>query len=180
MTFGLVCGITLLASMVAPAAAIDTVIQPLMGGVRTASVANLTLSTASYAHTDQANNGAMTLSVDDSSATGLGWNVTIQSSAFAYSGAYNGNTIPAANFAITLANAPAFTAGQAIDPTNGPKVPSSNATGTLDVARKVLQANAGYGQGSYSQLLTVSLTIPGQSREGNYTGTLTVSVSSGP
>lgn len=71
-----------------------------------------------------------------------GWNVTIQSSAFAYSGSNSGTAIPASNFEIASAAAPTMTAGEAVDATNGPKVPATSPVGTLETARKVLQASA--------------------------------------
>lgn len=175
-------GIALLAAAIgaAPAFAADTVIQVINAGARTASVANLTLPALSYSNSAQSNSGTMVLSVDDSSGTGAGWNVTIQSSAFVYSGANNGTNIPAANFSLTAAAAPVMTAGQAVDATNGPKVPASSPVGTLDSARKVIQANADYGLGAYTQNLSVSLSVPAQSRAGTYTGTLTTTISASP
>jgi WxL domain surface cell wall-binding len=163
-----------------PVFAADTITQVLTGGTRTASVANLTLGALTYAHANQTNTGNMTLTADDSTASGAGWNVTILSSSFAYTGANGGSAIPAVNFSITTANAPAMTAGQAVDVTNGPMVPASASTGTLDSAHKVIQANAGYGLGSYTQDLAVSLVVPGQSRAGTYTGSLTTTISSAP
>jgi hypothetical protein len=122
----------------------------------------------------------MTLTAEDTSGSGAGWNVTVQSSGFTYSGVNGGSPIPAANFSITTAAPPVLVSGQAIDPTGGPKVPPTNATGTLEVARKTLQAEAGFGQGTYTQALGVSLTIPAQSRAGTYTATLTVTIAAGP
>src|SRR5688572_14704653 len=84
-----------------PAFAADSVSQTLTGGSRTASVADLTLAAVTYSHSAQAQTGTMTLTADDSTATGAGWNVTIQSSAFVYSGSNSGTNIPAANFSIT-------------------------------------------------------------------------------
>lgn len=162
------------------ALAVNTVTQVVNGGSRTASIADLTLTAKSYSHSNQSSTGTMVLTSDDSTGTGAGWNVTVQSSAFAYTGANGGTAIPAANFSITTANAPTATAGQAVDATNGPKVPAAGATGALDVARKVIQANVGFGLGTYSQNLDVSLTIPGQSRAGTYTGTMTVTITAAP
>jgi hypothetical protein len=59
-------------------------------------------------------------------------------------------------------------------------VPAAGATGTLDVARKTIQADAAYGGGTYSQELGVSLVVPADSRAGTYTASLTVTVSAGP
>jgi hypothetical protein len=73
-----------------------------------------------------------------------------------------------------------MTAGQAVDATNGPKVPATSPLATLETARKVIQAEANYGQGTYTQALGVRLVIPGMSRAGTYTGTLTTSITAAP
>lgn len=147
--------------------------------VLTASVADLNLPSVTSSHVAQTTTGTMTLTVTDSAA-GAGWNVTILSSALAYSGANAGTSIPAANLSITEARSPALVSGQAIDPSGGPKVPLSGTTGTLDVARKTIQADVGYGGGTYTQDLGVSLVVPADSRAGTYTATLTVTASAGP
>ncbi|GAB4335081.1 MAG: hypothetical protein Kow0010_22400 [Dehalococcoidia bacterium] len=146
--------------------------------LRTASIADFTLPAVSYSHNDQTSTGELTLTVSDDGVDG--WNVTVQASSFVYSGPNGGTDIPAANFSITAANEPTVVSGQAVDPTGGPQVPASGATGALDVPRKVLHADAGYGQGTYEQRLDVSLTIPGMARAGTYTSTLTVTISAGP
>jgi hypothetical protein len=180
LAIGFVTATTIAATLVVPVLAADTVVQVVNGGARTASVANLTLTPLSYSNSAQSNTGTMTLNVDDASGTGAGWNVTIQTSSFVYSGANNGANIPAANLSLTSAAAPAMTAGQAVDATNGPKVPASSPIGTLDSARKVIQANADYGLGTYTQALGVSLSVPAQSRAGTYTGTLTTTIAAAP
>lgn len=180
VALAITAGLLIAATIAVPVMAADTVVQVINGGARTASVADLTLTPLTYSNNAQANAGSMTLTVDDASGTGAGWNVTIQSSAFVYSGANNGTNIPAANFSLTSAATPVMTAGQAVDVTNGPKVPASSPVGTLDSARKVIQANANYGLGTYTQALGVSLSVPAQSRAGTYTGTLTTTISAAP
>lgn len=170
----------LLTALVAASVAAETIVQPLSGGGRSVSVTSATMSPITYSHDAQTSSGTVTLAVDDSSGTGQGWNVTVQSAGLEYSGEYNGAPIPAQNLAITSAGAPATTAGQGIDSLGGPKVPDTNATGSLDQPRKVLQANPEYGQGSYSQSLDLSLTVPAMSRAGAYSGVLIVSINSGP
>lgn len=160
--------------------AADSVAQTVNAGTRTASVANLTLTAVAYSHSVQNSAGTMTLTADDSSGTGGGWNVTIQTSAFVYSGANSGTNIPATKFSLTSAAAPVATAGQAVDATNGPKVPTISPVGTLDTARKTVQAAVGYGQGTYTQALGVNLEVPAGSRAGTYTGTLTTTISAAP
>jgi hypothetical protein len=122
----------------------------------------------------------MTLTADDSTGSGAGWNVTIVSSDFDYAGAFGGVDIAAAGFALTSAALPVATAGQAVDvdPGNGPEV--SVTSGTLDAARKVISAGATFGSGTYTQLLGVSLNVPAESRVGTYTGTLTTTITAAP
>lgn len=145
-----------------------------------ASVATLTLPAVTFANTSQASSGTMTLTATDTTIIGLGWNVTIQAAAFIYSGPNNGTNIPASSFALTSAAAPVQVSGQAIDATNGPKVPATSPLGTLDAARKVLQSNMLYGVGTYTQALGVTLTIPAQARAGTYTTSLTTTIAVGP
>jgi len=166
--------------LVAPTLAGNTVTTTVVPGIRSASIADLSLGSVNYAHVDQTQTGTITLTADDSSGTNLGWNVTVQTSDFLYSGLYAGTDIPAADFALTSAAAPVKIAGQGVTPPNGPQVPATSPVGTLDTARKVLQANVGHGKGTYSQALGVSLTVPADSVAGTYTGTLTVTISAGP
>lgn len=166
----------------APSAfAADTVSQGVTAGARSASVANLIMSAVDYSHSNRSNTGSLTLTADDSTGSGAGWNVTIQSSSFVYSGsATDATAIPAANFSLASAAAPVATAGQAVDAINGPKVPETSPVGTLDSARKVVQSNASFGLGTYTQALGVALTVPAQSRAGTYTGTLTTTIAAAP
>ena len=163
-----------------PVAAANIITQVVAAGSRSASVANLTLGGMTTAHIDQTNTGTMVLSADDSTGSNLGWNVTILSSAFVYSGANSGVDIPAADFSLTSAAAAVRTAGQAVNGVGGPKVPVISPVGTLDSARKTLQALALFGNGTYTQDLGVSLLIPADSAAGTYTGTLTTTISAGP
>jgi len=157
-----------------------SVTQTLSPGTRSASVTSMVLAQAPYSHSVQTTTGAVTLSVDDSSGSGQGWNVLVQSSDFVYVGQHAGKAIPAANFAVVAANAPTMTEGQAVDASSGPKSPESGATGSLDTPRKTMQAQANAGMGTYIQKLDVRLTIPAQSLAGSYTGTVTTTISAAP
>ncbi|NVM96065.1 WxL domain-containing protein [Arthrobacter wenxiniae] len=174
---------------VAPSAfAADSVSQSVTGGSLTATVADLGLAPVVTAHTDQVATGTMTLSADDSTGTGAGWNVTEQVSDFIYSGPAGGTNIPATAFSITSVGAVTSSAGQAIDVAGTDAVPtgpqSANITtgvsGSLATAVKVITAGANYGSGTYSQPINVALTIPADSRVGTYTGTLTTSMTAAP
>jgi len=156
--------------------------QAVTAGTLSASNAAPTLASVVTSHVAQTTSGNMTLTADDSTGSGAGWNVTIQSSAFVYSGSNLGTDIPATNFSLASAAPPVMTAGQVIDLTagDGPELPTIIPAGTLDTPIKTVQAGIGYGQGTYSQALGVSLTIPADSRAGTYTGTLTTTISSAP
>ena len=94
----------------------------------------------------------MVLTADDSTGSGAGWNVTIQSSTFVWVGTANGGIdIPATKFALTTAAAPVKVSGQAVNValSTGPQVLPTSPLGTLDTPRKVLVATAAYGAGTY-------------------------------
>lgn len=146
--------------------------------VSSASLTDLDLPAVSYSHDPQSSGGTMTLTATNDATTGF--SVTILASDFAYSGIYGGSPIPAVNLSITSAAAPVVTTGQAVDVIGGPRVPAANAIGTLDVARKTVQADAGFGVGTYTQALEVALSIPGQARAGTYTATFTTTISAAP
>jgi hypothetical protein len=176
-------GALLVATLAGPAFAANTVTQAITGSGLMASVADLTLPSVAYQNGAHDVTGSMTLTVDDSTASGAGWNVTILASDFTWVGTANGGAdIPAARFALTSAGVAVATAGQAVSValSTGPQVPPTSPLGTLDTARKVLVATAAYGAGTYTQALGVTLTIPAQSRVGVYTGTLTTTITSAP
>jgi hypothetical protein len=182
-TRGVAAAALLAVTVAGPAFAANTIVQAITGSGLTASVADLTLTSVAYQNAAHDVTGTMVLTADDSTGSGAGWNVTIVASAFGWVGTANGGIdIPAANFALTSAAAPALIAGQAVSATaaTGPQVPPTSPIGTLDTPRKTLSATAAYGAGTYSQALGVVLTIPAQSRVGVYTGTLTTTITSAP
>jgi len=166
-----------------PASAADTVVLAITGSGLTASIANLTFTSVPYQNSAHDVTGSMTLTADDSTGSGAGWNVTVMSSAFAWVGTANGGIdIPASGLALTTAAAPTLIAGQPIGAalSTGPQVPPTSPLGRLDTPRKTLVATAAYGAGTYSQALGVTLTVPAMSRVGTYTGTLTTTITSAP
>lgn len=173
----------LLLTMAGSAMAADTVTLAVTGSGLTASVSDLTLTSVAYQNTAHAVTGSMLLTADDSTGTGAGWNVTIQTSDFIWVGTANGGIdIPAARFALTSAAAPTLVAGQVVGAAaaTGPQVPPTSPIGTLDTPRKTLSATAAYGSGTYTQALGVTLSIPAMSRVGTYTATLTTTITSAP
>jgi hypothetical protein len=163
-----------------PALAGGIVTQAVTPGVLSASIADLTLGSVVFSYSAQSTTGSMTLSADDSSGAAAGWKVSLQSSAFVYTGSYGGTDILPANFAITSVAIPVLVSGQAVNNLTGPRIPPTSPVGTLDSARQVITSNAAYGQGSYTEAIGVSLGIPAGSKVGIYTGTLTVTISASP
>ena len=136
-----------MATVAGPAAAADTVVLAITGSGLTASVANLTFTSVGYQNAAHDVTGSMTLTADDSTGSGAGWNVTVQASDFVWVGTANGGIdIPASKLAISSAAAPTSIAGQAVSValSTGPQVPPTSPLGTLDTPRKVLVATAAY------------------------------------
>jgi hypothetical protein len=174
-TMMVIAALALMAVIAGSALAAESVTQEVSGGDRSASVSGVDLGTVDYSHETQSSSGTISLQVDDSTGSDAGWNVTLQASDFTD----GDRVIEAGNFAVVNAQSPGLVVGQEIDPANGPMVASS-ATGSLASERKVLQSNAGYGKGTYSQDLDVQLLVPGQTLAGNYGANLTVNITAGP
>jgi hypothetical protein len=170
-------------ALAAPAFA-DTVTQTITsGGGLSASIADVNLPSVGYQNAAHDVTGTMTVTADDSRGSSAGWSVSIQVSAFVYTGAAAGTDIPAANFALTSAEQPTAIAGQPVSlvASTGPQIPIEGIVfGSLATPLKTIRATAAYGNGTYSQNLGVTLTIPAQSKVGTYTGTLTTTISATP
>lgn len=174
-TMMVIAALALTVLIAGSALAAESVTQAVDGGDRSASVSGVNLSAVNYSHETQSSSGTISLSVDDSTGSDAGWNVTLQASDFTD----GDRVIGAGNFGIVNAGGPGLVVGQEIDGANGPTVPAG-ATGSLDGARKVLYANQGYGKGTYTQELDVELLVPGQTLAGNYGANLTVNITAGP
>jgi hypothetical protein len=176
----------LVATFAGPALAADTVTQGITAGVLSASVADLTLPSVPYQNAAHNVTSTMTLTVDDSTNSNAGWGVTIQASGFVYTdgaGTPNAaNDIPAADFAVTSAADPLTLAGHLASnvAATGPEVATTFVAGSLSSPRRTIEATAGYGQGTYTQGLGVTLSIPAMSQVGTYTSLLTVTLVAAP
>lgn len=176
----------LVATFASPALAANTVTEGITAGVLSASVADLMLPSVPYENLAHSVTSTMTLTVDDSTNSNAGWGVTIQESGFAYTdgaGTPNAaNDIPAADFAVTSAANPLTLAGHLASnvAATGPEVATTFVAGSLSSPRRTIEATAGYGQGTYTQALGVSLTIPAMSSVGTYTGLLVVTLVAAP
>lgn len=178
LVFGFGASVLLVGALAGPTLATDTVSVGITGGVLSASVANMVLPSAVYQNAAHDVTSTMTLTVDDSTNSNLGWGVTMQASAFVFTLAGVPNAaddIPASAFSVTSAATPVTISGHASSNTaaTGPEVATTFVAGSLDTARRTIEATAGYGQGTYTQVLGVTLRIPTMSPVGTYTGTLT-------
>ena len=175
---GLMMSVLVVASVGAQSAEI---VQSITGGGQpTVTIGSVSLAPASYSSDEQASPGQLDYTISAASGTAPGWSVSLQAGDLVYSGENGGTNIPAANLAVSTANAPGHVSGDPIDPGNGPFAPAGGATGSLDQPRTVLVSNAGYGDGTYTQNLDLTLTIPGGASPGNYSGTITFTVATGP
>jgi hypothetical protein len=141
-----------------------------------ANIADMTLAPVSFSETSQESPGTMTITAAEAGCAGKGWNVTVQTSD--WSRQDGSSAIPANAFSLTQVTNPAPVSGQGIDAIGGPKLVSN--VGTLNQPRKVLQADAGYGLGSYSQVLGVKLTVPATALPGTYRAVVTTTITTGP
>lgn len=142
----------------------------------TATIADMALAPVSYSEASQDSPGTITITAAETGCAGQGWNVTVQSSDWVRQDGVS--TIPASAFSLTQAESPDPLSGQGIDAIGGPR--QVNNIGTLNQSRKVLQANPGFGLGSYSQVLGVKLTIPGTALPGTYRSVVTTTITTGP
>ena len=128
---------------------------------------SFTLTGASGTTTSQ-----RTFKVNDTTASGVGWHVTITSTQFTATG---GKTLPTTATRITGVSS-ACTAGQTcVVPTNGTSsypitVPAATSAPT---AVTYFSANGGTGTGDVTLTVTFSLTIPPGTAAGTYTSTMT-------
>ena len=157
-----------------PAGAVQASVS-VSGGNLANTAQNVTFPGVTLNGTDQtvAGSTAPAWAASDARGSGLGWNVTIISTAF--TGA--GGTIPVANFKIRLLTVTTISGNTA--PTPGPGSYTSLSSVSLS-AIKLLTAAVGTGMGSYTYTPDFQLTVPGSAGAGSYTANVEVSVNSGP
>lgn len=122
-----------------------------------------------YSFSASTETASTTLSIEDLRGTGAGWKISVEASNLV-SGA---DTIPNTGLSFSAVGNPVLVDGQAIDPTNGP-LRSGPTTASLNSARELVEAQANYGEGSYTQALTLDVQIPALQDAGTYSGTFTI------
>jgi hypothetical protein len=185
---GLGLAAVLAAGSALPALAADpepvdqVVTQTINGGDLTVAVDTApTFDAVAYSHDEQVKGSTddLEVTVNDSTGSGSGWNLTLVSSDFVLGGGSTGHDITADKLSVSP-EAPEVVDGQAIDTGAGKGPAAGTGPLALDEAQQVLGAGADFGMGEYSQALPLTLTIPEQARAGTYTATLTLTLASGP
>ena len=118
----------------------------------------------------------VTLSPNDETGSGAGWNLTATSTTFTTAG----HTLPSTAAQITAASASAIT-GTCSLPNNQIAYPVTVPAGTTaPAAVKVFDAAPATGAGPVTVGLTASLSVPANARTGTYNSTWTLTLASGP
>ena len=104
-----------------------------------------------------------------------GWNVTVASTDFDNG---SGKTVDVSNFEIRLLDTDiVWVSG---DDVNMPTSAQTAFTALSGTALKIASAALGDGNGVYDMTPDFRLTVPAETYAGNYTATVTVSISAGP
>jgi hypothetical protein len=118
----------------------------------------------------------LTLSPNDQTGSGAGWNVTATSTTFTS----GGRTLPTTAAQITAADVSSAT-GTCSLPVNQINYPVTvPASASAPAAVKVFDAATGTGAGPVNVVLTANLNVPGNARVGAYSSTWTLTLASGP
>jgi photosystem II stability/assembly factor-like uncharacterized protein len=146
------------------------------GGLSFTPPATLSWPSTALTGRDRSITTPLTLSPNDQTASGAGWNVTATSTTFTS----GGRTLPTTAAQITGASASSAT-GTCSLPVNQIDYPVTvPAAASAPSAVKVFDAAAGTGAGPVSVVLSANLNVPGNARVGTYTSTWTLTLASGP
>jgi hypothetical protein len=146
------------------------------GGLSFTPPASLSWPSTALTGRDQSLTTPLTLSPNDQTGSGAGWNLTATSTTFTT----GSGTLPTAAAEIIAASA-SSTSGTCSLPVNQIAYPVSIPAGaSAPAAVKVFDASAGTGAGPVNVALTASLHVPGNARVGTYTSTWTLTLASGP
>lgn len=139
------------------------------GGLSMPAGGNQTLSPVTLDGTLKTSAGSLgLLDIVDARGTGAGWNVVVSSTNFADST----KTIDASGFKVPSAPAVTTVAGNS--------APTSFSGALNGGGSKLLSAAADAGMGEYQATPGLGLSVPAATYAGNYTATVTETVTSGP
>lgn len=146
------------------------------GGLSFTPPATLSWPSTALTGRDRSITTPLTLSPNDQTGSGAGWNVTATSTTFA-SGT---RTLPTTAAQITAASVSSGS-GTCSLPVNQINYPVTvPAAASAPAAVKVFDAATGSGAGPVTVVLTANLDVPGNARVGTYASTWTLTLASGP
>jgi hypothetical protein len=153
----------------------------------TVSAGSLTLSTsaspsvsATLDGTDQAPSYTLPMTVNDSTGSGNGWNVTITSTTFTTGGG-SPHLLSTSASTATAVNAACSGGATCTAATNSITYPLGVPAGSsAPTAVELFNAAADTGMGGFTVTPTIQVAIPANAYAGTYTSTVTVAVVSGP
>jgi hypothetical protein len=165
---------------VAASAAADSVVGTANVGAGDLRITGLQAPSVSLAldGTNKTVSSPMSITVNDATGSGAGWNLQITSTTF---GTSEGKTLPEA--ASTITNVASVCAGQGLctDPINGVGyVLAVPAGATAPSPVKLFNAAADTGMGVFDITPTFEVSVPANAYAGNYTSEIFITVSSGP
>jgi hypothetical protein len=160
------------------AAAIATFKPTCTGGSLTIKTAStLSFPGVTLSGYNQSTTAAMSLTADDESGSGSGWNLNATSTTF---DAGSGRLLPTTATTFTSGSASAA-AGNCSLPTNTVAYPLTLPAGaTPPTAIRLFDAGAATGAGPSSVSLGAKIALPANTRAGTYSSTWTLTLSSGP
>jgi hypothetical protein len=130
-------------------------------------VGDVAFPAVNASHDDQAAAVQSTsVDVNDLSASGSGWSVSIQASDLVRAA---GGSIAASNVSLDSFGSLVAISGNTTGITTG-------SPGSIGSAVELVSASATNGVGEYTQAFSLGLTVPGDSLSGAYSGTLTVTI----
>lgn len=140
----------------------------------TITTAAITFPGVTLDGTDQTVSGSTSAWRANATGTADGWNVTVASTDLTND---DGKTIAVSNFESRLMDANIVTVS---GDTNGPVSTQTTFASLSGTALKMASAAAGTGDGVYDLTPDFRLTAPAETYTGNYTATVTVTISVGP
>ncbi|CAN5674136.1 hypothetical protein BH09CHL1_BH09CHL1_06530 [soil metagenome] len=145
----------------------------------TAAINSAVFTPVEYSQAETINSAEIVMTVTDERGTGEGWSISMRSSALAYDGTSAvGTAIPAGNLSIVSIDDPDLLFGEPVG-AGGPNA-NTGGIGTMDQSRAVITAAPGYGTGSYSSTIGITILIPAASQTGTYTATVEILIAAAP
>ena len=149
-------------------------------GTLTESNATTPAPSATLNGTDQTVTYTLTITLNDATGSGTGWNLTITSTTFTTGGG-SPHTLSTTASSITGVTSACVASTTCMNPTNAITYPMTvPAAASAPTAVKFFNAAANSGLGKFTITPTVAISLPADIYAGTYTSTITLAIVSGP